>query len=94
MRKKVKKTNSLAKKSSARVIKVVLTLLESSKEAIRRLTDKNKKIALKLSPGLREIRQKRVYANVAKRRIALDILERYTAQELEDAERFHKSWQF
>ncbi len=83
-RKKTPKATKVAKKSSTRVKKVVLPPTESSEDLIRRLTNKTKKTSFKLPPHLQEIRSKRVYANVAKRRIALDMLERYTGHDIKD----------
>jgi len=56
----------------------------SKSTLVRRLTEKTKKPSFKLSPRLQAIRAKRVYANVAKRKIALDMLERYTGHEFTD----------
>ena len=84
-RKKSKTAKPLAKKkTAAKVKKVALPPVETSEEMIRRLTKKTKKTTLKLPPHLQEIRSKRVYANVAKRKIALDMLERYTGHDIKD----------
>ena len=72
------------KKSTAKVKSVALPPVESSEEMIRRLSKKTKKTSIKLSPQLQEIRDKRVYANVAKRKIAIDMLERYTGHDIKD----------
>lgn len=58
---------------------------ELSKSAlIKRVTEKTKKPSFKLSARAQAVRAKRVYANVAKRKIALDMLERYTGHEFTD----------
>jgi AMP nucleosidase len=72
------------KKSGGKLKKVALPPVESSEDLIRRLTKKTKKSSIKLTPHLQEIRDKRVYANVAKRRIAIDMLERYTGHDIKD----------
>ena len=72
------------KKIATKIKKVALPPVESSEEMVRRLAQKTKKSSLKLSPQLQEIRDKRVYANVAKRRIAIDMLERYTGHDIKD----------
>jgi AMP nucleosidase len=86
---KAQKKNSAAqknvqKKSGGKLKKATLPPVESSEELIRRLTRKTKKSSIKLPPHLKEIRDKRVYANVAKRRIAIDMLERYTGHDIKD----------
>ena len=53
------------KKSGGKLKKVALPPVESSEDLIRRLTKKTKKSSIKLTPHLQEIRDKRVYANVA-----------------------------
>jgi len=63
---------------------IALPPTESSEEMIKRLTQKTKKTSFKLPPHLQEIRSKRVYANVAKRKIAIDMLERNTGHEIKD----------
>jgi AMP nucleosidase len=84
-RKKKSPAPKVAKKKTAVAVKkVILPPVESSEDLIRRLTRKTKKSTFKLPPHLQEIRSKRVYANVAKRRIAIDMLERYTGHEIKD----------
>jgi AMP nucleosidase len=83
-RKTTKTVKKTANKSPAKVKKVALPSAESSEDYIRRLTQKTKKTSFKLPKHLQEIRSKRVYANVAKRRIAIDMLERYTGHEIKD----------
>lgn len=56
----------------------------SRDELVKRLTEKTKKPSFKLSPTLQAIRNRRVYANPAKRKIALDMLERYTGMDIVD----------
>ncbi|MBY0516590.1 MAG: AMP nucleosidase [Bacteriovoracaceae bacterium] len=56
----------------------------SKSSLVKQLTEKTKKPSFKLSPRLKAIRNNRVYANVAKRKIALDMLERYTGHEFTD----------
>lgn len=77
-RKKIKTAPTRTKKSK------IQSSSESSADLINRLSKKTKKTSLKLPPHLQEIRDKRVYANVAKRRIAIDMLERYTGHEIKD----------
>jgi AMP nucleosidase len=50
----------------------------------KKLISTSKKPSFKLSPRLEAIRNKRVYANQAKRKIALDMLERYTGHDATD----------
>lgn len=84
-RKKTKPAKAAVKRSSVpKVKKVALPPVETSEELIRRLSNKTKKTSIKLTPRLQEIRSKRVYANVAKRKIALDMLERYTGHDIQD----------
>jgi AMP nucleosidase len=83
-RKKTHKATAVASKTSTRVKKVVLPPVEKSEDVIRKLTQKTKKPSFKLPPHLQEIRSKRVYANPAKRRIAIDMLERYTGHAIKD----------
>lgn len=84
-RKKTSKTIVKARKKTAEKIrKAKLPPTESSEDFVRRLTQKTKKTTLKLPPHLQEIRSKRVYANVAKRKIAIDMLERYTGHQITD----------
>jgi len=80
MAKKVKKLTIPAKKPKTKKMEA----LDSSDAFIRRLSEKTKKTNLKLPPNLQAIRSKRVYANVAKRKIAIDMLERYTGHEIKD----------
>jgi AMP nucleosidase len=77
------KGQTKAKKPN-KVSKIALPEAESSEEMIKRLTRKTKKTSFKLPPHLQEIRSKRVYANVAKRKIAIDMLERYTGHDIKD----------
>jgi AMP nucleosidase len=77
------KRQTKAKKPN-KVSRIALPAAESSEEMIKRLTRKTKKTSFKLPPHLQEIRSKRVYANVAKRKIAIDMLERYTGHEIRD----------
>lgn len=56
----------------------------SRAELVKRLTLKTKKPSFKLTPTLQAIRNRRVYANPAKRKIALDMLERYTGMDITD----------
>lgn len=56
----------------------------SKSTLMKRLSEKTKKPSFKLTPRLQAIRNRRVYANVAKRKIALDMLERYTGHEFTD----------
>ena len=56
----------------------------SRAELVKRLTQKTKKPSFKLTPTLQAIRNRRVYANPAKRKIALDMLERYTGMDITD----------
>lgn len=77
------KRQTKAKKPN-KVSRIALPQAESSEEMIKRLTRKTKKTSFKLPPHLQEIRSKRVYANVAKRKIAIDMLERYTGHEIKD----------
>ncbi len=77
------KRQTKAKKPN-KVSTIALPQAESSEEMIKRLTKKTKKTSFKLPPHLQEIRSKRVYANVAKRKIAIDMLERYTGHEIKD----------
>lgn len=53
-------------------------------ELVRQLTKKTKKPSFKLTPNQQAIRNRRVYANPAKRKIALDMLERYTGMDITD----------
>jgi AMP nucleosidase len=78
-KKKASKTRASKKAASKGTAKKV-----SKSTLVRRLTEKTKKPSFKLSPRLQAIRNKRVYANVAKRKIALDMLERYTGHEFTD----------
>lgn len=84
-RKKIKPAKAVVKKKSPpKLKKMALPPVETSEEMIRRLSNKTSKPSFKLSPQLKEIRSKRVYANVAKRKIALDMLERYTGHDIKD----------
>lgn len=51
---------------------------------IKTISERTKKPSFKLSPRLQAIRAKRVYANPAKRKIAIDMLERYTGHDITD----------
>lgn len=79
--KKIKKSpvKGMTKKSTP-----IKATPESSEALIRRLSNKTKKTNIKLSPAQEKVRAKRVYANVAKRKIALDMLERYTGHDIKD----------
>ncbi len=74
-----KKTRAVRRKKTSTSRRRVTTTSKST--LMKRLTEKTKKPSFKLSPRLEAIRAKRVYANVAKRRIALDMLERYTGHD-------------
>lgn len=83
---KVKKTQKKSPEKSLKKKSITATIPapESSDELIRRLTNQTKKVNFKLSAHQQKIRSSRVYANVAKRKIALDMLERYTGHEIKD----------
>jgi AMP nucleosidase len=84
-RKKIKKpAKRVTKTATAKIKKVAVPPIETSEELINRLSNKTKKASFKLSPKLQEIRNKRVYANVEKRKIAIDMLERYTGHDIKD----------
>lgn len=73
---KVQKKKSAPKKTRAKK--------DNKSALVKRLTETTKKPSFKLTPRLQAIRNRRVYANVAKRKIALDMLERYTGHEFTD----------
>ncbi|MFP5490454.1 MAG: AMP nucleosidase [Bacteriovoracia bacterium] len=77
-----KKTRASAVKKKSPAPKRIKTTSKST--LMRRLSEKTKKPSFKLTPRLQAIRNRRVYANVAKRKIALDMLERYTGHEFTD----------
>lgn len=56
----------------------------SREEIVERISQNTKKSSFLLSPRLKAIRSKRVYANAAKRKIAIDMLERYTGHDITD----------
>lgn len=81
---KEKKTKKVPLKKATKKSVPKKATSESSEDLIRRLSNKTKKTNIKLSPAQEKVRAKRVYANVAKRKIALDMLERYTGHEIKD----------
>ena len=81
---KEKKTKKVPLKKATKKSVPKKATSESSEDLIRRLSNKTKKTIIKLSPAQEKVRAKRVYANVAKRKIALDMLERYTGHEIKD----------
>jgi AMP nucleosidase len=77
-----KKTRASAVKKKTPTPKPIR--ITSKSTLMRRQSEKLKKPSFKLTPKLQAIRNRRVYANVAKRKIALDMLERYTGHEFTD----------
>ncbi len=77
-----KKARKVQKKKSAATKKRAKK--DNKSALVKRLTETTKKPSFKLTPRLQAIRNRRVYANVAKRKIALDMLERYTGHEFTD----------
>lgn len=73
-----------AASGKVKTTKKVVPRTASKSTLMKRLTEKTKKPSFKLTPRLQAIRNRRVYANVAKRKIALDMLERYTGHEFTD----------
>ncbi len=69
------------KGTAKRATKKKVSRSASRSSLARAITNKTKKPSFKLTPKLQAIRNNRVYANIAKRKIALDMLERYTGHD-------------
>ena len=83
-KKKVTKKSSPKKATTRKVAsKSILSEVQKSEYAAK-LASKTKNASFKLSPRLQAIRNNRMYANVAKRKIAIDMLERYTGHDATD----------
>lgn len=80
----MKKTKKVRKATTKKIPSKPTEKKLSREELVKRLTEKTKKPSFKLSPTLQAIRNRRVYANPAKRKIALDMLERYTGMDIDD----------